>query len=562
MRYPLVAITLLLFQGRILPQQDSEPKASLEGTVIAADTGAPIGDAEVLLVPSSIRPSGFLFPITVPGSLLQGMVQGGPASRTNTEGRFAIGDVTPGPYRVMVTADGYARYEFGSRVVGMQGTAISLVAGPVKTLDLRLTPTGSISGQIFTPNGGPAVGVAVSLLRESYNQLGDRVFRQEASSLTNDRGEYRLYWLTPGRYYLLAQTPPLAGLFSGRSLNITNKNYAPTFYPGTVDVAEGTLVEVKPGTDRTGVNLTVLGEHRYTVRGRVVGPLGGDRSVSVSLKSRPLVGVQGSAEQAVVPDGSFAIEGIGPGAYLVTAQNLGGTGSTVSDSVPINVVNADVDGVVVRLNSPTPIQGRVRTEDRAPDIVQGFQAMRIALVLADPNLPPSSVQLRPIRTDGSFEASSPLVGRYVLRASSLPGGFYLKEARSNQGDVLSRPVEFSGVSEVSLDILLSDKVGSVQGSLLNANREPTAGAMVVLVPDQRLERPDLYKMTQTDLTGRFRFVDVAPNPYRVFAWEALEQFAYFDQKLVKRFETQGRPVRVGPSENVVVQDMKLISFQE
>ena len=566
MRYMSMAIALMLLPRLILSQQDSLPKASLEGMVIAADTGVPVGGAEVLLVPSSIRPSGFLLPIRVSGPMLQGVVQGAVSSRSNTEGRFAIRDVTPGLYRVMVTADGYARYELGQRVVGMQGTTISLAAGPVKTLELRLTPAGSISGQIFAPNGGAAVGVAVSLLQESYSEAGARIFRQEASSLTNERGEYRLYWVTPGRYYLIAQNPPLAGSLSGRSLNITRNNYAPTFYPGTADVAEGSLIEVKSGVELTGANITMLAERRYRVRGRVVDPLHGDRSITVSVQSRTVTGglLGGAASRANAMDGSFVVEDVAPGAHLVTARIQGGTDSWVSDFVPITVVNSDVDSVIVRLNSPTQIEGRVRVEGRELASVQGIQNTRISLVLADPNLPSNfyPVQFQSIRTDGTFEASSPLVGRYALRVSSVPAGFYVKEARSNLGDLLDSPIEFSGVNQVSLDILLSDKVGSVEGTLLSDKREPTTGAMIVLVPDQRLGRPDLYKVTQTDQTGRFRFVDIAPNTYRLFAWEALEQHRYFDAKLLKQFETHGRPVRVGPSENLVIPEAKLISFQE
>jgi hypothetical protein len=566
MRYTSIVVALMLLPSLVISQQDSLPKASLDGTVTAADTGAPIGGAEVLLVPSSIRPSGFLLPIRVSGAMLQGMVQGAVSSRSNTEGQFAVRDIKPGLYRVMVTADGYARYEFGQRVVGMQGTTISLAAGPVKTLDLRLTPTGSVTGQIFAPNGGAAVGVAVSLLQESYNEAGARIFHQEASSLTNERGEYRLYWVTPGRYYLVAQNPPLAGLFSGRSLNITKKNYAPTFYPGAADVADGSLIEVESGVELTGANITMLAERRYRVRGRVVDPLRGDRPITVSVESQTLAGglQSGAGSRASAIDGSFVVEDVAPGAHLVTARIQGGTDRWVSDFVPITVVNSDLDGVIVRLNSPTPIEGRVRVEGRELPTVQGIQNMRISLVLADPNLPSNfhPVQFQSIRKDGTFEASSPLVGRYALRVSSVPAGFYVKEARSNLGDLLDSPIEFSGVSQVSLDILLSDKVGSVEGTLLNDKREPTTGAMIVLIPDQRLGRPDLHKVTQTDQTGRFRFVGIAPNTFRLFAFEALEQHRYFDAKLLKRFETHGRPVRVGPSENLVIPEAKLISFQE
>ena len=53
--------------------------------------------------------------------------------------------------------------------------------------------------------------------------------------------------------------------------------------------------------------------------------------------------------------------------------------------------------------------------------------------------------------------------------------------------------------------------------------------------------------TAGDRSGRFTLRGIPPGQYKVFAWEALEAFGYFDPELLKHSETLGRSVRVDES---------------
>jgi hypothetical protein len=47
-----------------------------------------------------------------------------------------------------------------------------------------------------------------------------------------------------------------------------------------------------------------------------------------------------------------------------------------------------------------------------------------------------------------------------------------------------------------------------------------------------------------------------PNPpgdYKLFGWEAPEQFAYFDSDFVQRFESQAKPVHITESGKLTVE---------
>ena len=59
----------------------------------------------------------------------------------------------------------------------------------------------------------------------------------------------------------------------------------------------------------------------------------------------------------------------------------------------------------------------------------------------------------------------------------------------------------------------------------NAAQRRDAGVQVVLVPNQR-NRFELYRAT--------------PGDYRIYVWDALDQFGYFDLGLLRRDEQQAK----------------------
>ena len=66
---------------------------------------------------------------------------------------------------------------------------------------IELTPTGTIAGRIVNQQGDPMANIAVQAVQLSYSN-GKRKWRVVESRPTNDLGEYRLFWLDPGRYFI------------------------------------------------------------------------------------------------------------------------------------------------------------------------------------------------------------------------------------------------------------------------------------------------------------------------------------------------------------------------
>ena len=76
---------------------------------------------------------------------------------------------------------------------------VPAIGSPATAQDFR----GSIAGTISDEEGEPVAGVSVQAMSKVFNQ-GKSALQARGSAKTDDRGNYRLYDLPPGRYYVQA----------------------------------------------------------------------------------------------------------------------------------------------------------------------------------------------------------------------------------------------------------------------------------------------------------------------------------------------------------------------
>jgi hypothetical protein len=161
-----------------------------------------------------------------------------------------------------------------------------------------------------------------------------------------------------------------------------------------------------------------------------------------------------------------------------------------------------------------------------------------------------------VNADGSFKIPQIVAGDYMVRLSD--AGFYIKESRYGGSDLSNNPLRLTtSASSASLDMKLSRKVAEVSGRITDSTLQAAVGARVVLVPDRVRHRRDLFKQAKTDARGNYRFTNVWPEDYRVFAWESIEANSWHDPEVLKEFERDARPVRVREAASETV-DARLI----
>jgi hypothetical protein len=260
-----------------------------------------------------------------------------PPVMTDDRGRFAFPDVEPGTYRLMFAASGYAKQDYGQRT-GAGGVPITLSPGQSKTdIVMRLLAVAAVSGHIRDARGEAVAGVPVQLFRFVYDASGQRQVQPVATTQSNDRGDYRMYYLSPGRYYVRAGNQPgeqprrsgVESLLFGGGYSTANRiaqNYLLTYYPGVGDENSAAPLDVQPGADLRGVDFFLSLQQSYRVRGRVVDSRTGQPppSATVTLYLQnpdPLSGggfVGGNAGYRPA-DGTFEVQNVGAGRYNISA---------------------------------------------------------------------------------------------------------------------------------------------------------------------------------------------------------------------------------------------------
>jgi len=582
----LSAIAALIFL--VLPQQNPVSKGSIEGLVLHIATGDPVPGARVTLTrvqtPPTALPSvpGAPPPPAPPQPASPLLPQNNPAVNTDSQGKFIFKDVDPGQYRIQAANNGYARTEYGQRVFGAQGTAVSVVAAQaLNNLVIRLTPAGNVSGRIRDIGGQPVVGVQVQLMKASYNSNGQRSYQSAGSVTTNDRGEYRLYWVTPGRYYLIAgssQGVPVTVGSGGASPNEVRDVYVATYYPNVTDISLATMLDVRPGNEISGIDVAINRQQLYRIRGRVIDARS-DRppqAVSFSTSSRSLTGggvtmLAGQNQKYNRTDGSFELGNMAPGPYVIGAQITETSGIiTSSDSrqnqpraqpAIVIVGNADVDNLELTIFPPISVPGRLNIEGQALDTLTTLDRLRVQLVpppdaTSIPALGTQS-QAQPVSTDGTFKIDNLVPGDYRVIVSGMPPGYYLKAARLDQADGIDQPLRVTLSSTGTLDVVLSPRAGQIDGTLVDDKQQIVRGTQAVLIPDRQRNRMDLYKTATSDQNGLFTLHGIPPGDYKLFAWEAIENFGYYDPELMRLYEAKGKLVRVSESSTQPV-EIKII----
>ena len=136
---------------------------------------------------------------------------------------------------------------------------------------------------------------------------------------------------------------------------------------------------------------------------------------------------------------------------------------------------------------------------------------------------------------------------YQLRYDS-PPGFYLKRIKLGEREVSDSTLDFSDGPAPLLLVLATDG-GRVEGSVGNVAAGEAAQLQIVLVPDGAQRN---LKDAVADETGRYRFEDVAPGAYRLYAFTGAENGAPLDPEYRKTFQQKSVAVKVEPGGVVTV----------
>ena len=363
---------------------------SIAGRVLTADTGRPVKRARV----------------TVSGD-----GRGGRTATTDDQGRYQVAALTAGSYNITASKNGFVDAVFGQKRPQQQGTPVTIAdAQAVGNVDLRLTRGGVITGVVRDEDGEALPRALVTVQRYQYVQ-GQRQLTPAGADQTDDRGQYRVFALPPGDYYVSASAGGLrqaigrgmqqiaagiGALGDGRggrggaagpgggglaAFGITDEpeptGYAPTYYPGVVSGPEAGRVNVAPGQEVAGIDFQIQLVPLATITGIVAGV---DDVVAVMLMPQDASGTGLLGGQMLTgrsqADGTFAISNVPPGRYVAIARS-GGRNNDPKTAMQSLVVNGqNITGLSLILMPGVSLAGTITVESSgtpAPTDYSGFR---------------------------------------------------------------------------------------------------------------------------------------------------------------------------------------------
>jgi hypothetical protein len=379
---------------------------------------------------------------------------------TDGEGRYEITGIPAGSYAIAATKTNYVRAAYGAERIEGPGKRLAIADGQIlDKIDIRLARAGVITGRVVDEFGDPVTDVMVAPMRYQFMNGSRRLNPTGRGAQTNDIGEYRIYGLSPGQYYLSAT---LRNYSMGAVDANDRAGYAATYYPGTANVAEAQRLTVAQAQTLTSINLTLLPTQTARVSGIVLDaqarPLAG---VSVMAMQRMGFGGFSSFGGTTQPDGKFSLNGLAPGEYIIRA-NLQGGQEQATQAVTID--GSDITDLQLTVTKPSVIHGRVAfdgsgTPPKAAEI-------RVSAARLDPML--NGGGNVSIKDDLTFEMPI-TAGRVYVRAQPIAQTWRLGRVLLNGADVTDSGLDVPVNGAINdLIVELTDRIYSVSGKVTDA----------------------------------------------------------------------------------------------
>ena len=206
-------------------------------------------------------------------------------TRTDANGTFCLEKLDPGAYSLIAQRAGYLDAVYKSSRFSAGPSSLTVAPGKaLSPLTITMTPRPILTGLVVDIDGNPAINVEVS----ATETQGAGIRRSPGNlTLTDAKGRFRFYDLDPGSYFLVASPAARVSFFSG---NYRGSNGEPlgsrpveTFYPAATRSADATSIELKAGSEVTGITITMQTTLLRHVSGKVIGAFRGYLMLNTDL---------------------------------------------------------------------------------------------------------------------------------------------------------------------------------------------------------------------------------------------------------------------------------------
>ncbi|PYR78567.1 MAG: hypothetical protein DMF86_05505 [Acidobacteria bacterium] len=546
----------------------------IRGRVVSADAGAVVRRAQIRISSQDI---------------------GAKTALTDSEGRYEFKELPAGRFTLTATKAGYVQMQYGQRRPFEPGRPIELTdAQQLDKADFVLPRGSVIGGRVVDEFGEPVAEAMVTVMRMQYASGRRRLMPAGRPGQSNDLGQFRVYGLPPGDYYVSANLRSLdtmvmdmlGGGAGGPQGSNNSSGYAPTYFPASANPAEAQKVTVALGQELTSVDIALQPVRLARISGSAIGSDG--RPVSGAMimllpSNREAGAMMPGGTGRTNADGRFTLTGVVPGDYSLQLRNLNAMLNDASTvlamsgdsrqapavpaatpqeqefaSVPITVAGEDITNLVVTTTRGVTASGRVIFEGGATPETPG---MRILAVPGDPDSPTmAGLSGGAVKENGAFEITG-LMGLRILRGGNPPKGFRIKSVRYKGNDVTDTGIDFRPGEDVSgLDVTFSDRTTQVTGGIKDDKGTAVTDCTVVVFSDdqQKWTLPATRWVTSTrpDQEGRYKVLYLPPGTYYAVGLEYVASGEANDPEFLQRIKDRATSFTLGEGESQTL-DLKI-----
>jgi uncharacterized GH25 family protein len=502
------SVALFALAIAAIPQTTSQAASSISGQVTDAGTKLPVPGVQVIAHKNAKLINSAIF--------LDSSSKGVEVI-TDAAGQYKLANLSAGQYLVLGLDKG--------RIVTKK---VTLNDGQdYSSVDFYIVPAASLTGKVIDENNEPVPGISVSLMEKEYQFGTLRTFTRN-SVTTDDKGEYELHSVEPGRkYLLLAQNRNVAmNPISDVPVNpkLRRPTTLPTYYPNSEYMESAVPIVARPGERRSGMDIRVKKSQSQCI----VGILEAEgvpaalhffieEDVSTSSGGNVPAGGKSSA------DGRIRICNLGQGQYRLSALRFPNQGSGITSmfgSTVVRVGREDSDKIRVAANPGIAVPGRVVWDDTPPD--QPIDA-KLSVQLSPLNR--ISVMGETVATKtsvpGEFSLTSLLPDAYAVGAYISSPGIYVKEITYGGYSVLRDPAQIGrSLGDGVVRVTVACDGGSITALVTDKDGKAVPDANIAIVPSSASSESELAVALisgQTDQNGLYSSGSLRPGKYYILS---------------------------------------------
>ena len=436
--------------------------ALIRGVVVGGEGGAPLRRAFV-------RVSG--------AELREGRV-----ASTDEQGRWEVKNLPAGRYSLSAMKAGYVSLEYGQRRPFESGRPIEVADGQqLANLNFNLPRGSAITGRVTDEFGDPLSEVMVAAMRYRFVGGRRRMVPVGRFSSSDDGGNFRVFGLAPGDYYLSATLRDF-----GMNDAETQSGYAPTYYPGTSSPQQAEKITLGVAAEASGILLSLMPVRTAKVSG-----------TATDSHGRPMAGafvslVEGSPDAGfmmfgggnqVRDDGTFTLQNVSPGEYTLMVSAMGAPGTTEQASMPLTVTGDDITGIALVATTGIPIKGRIVFDVQPPAGTVLAASFSVNSMPKDPADMPTFFGfggLDRVNDDWTFELRAG-GNSALIRTGRMPSGYSLKGVFWRGEDVTDSGIALKGSEAITgVEVVVTARTSTVTGAVSGADGKLTADYVVVI----------------------------------------------------------------------------------